>query len=223
MVQSSKNDHEIHSQANLEKNTIKLPSDTVMVSKKYEIIINGKKVPYKVILGTLPVYKNDKSIAYLFYYYFKRTDVKNMAQRPILFTFNGGPGAASIWQMLGYTSPKRVKVSKDGWPVEPGVVDNHHSLIDVADLVYIDPVNTGFSRMLKGGKPKDFFTTSADTKYLARWMDLFISKYGRWLSPKFLLGESYGTSRVAGLAGRLAGFNESDGFNAINDIYLDGV
>jgi carboxypeptidase C (cathepsin A) len=206
--------------------SIKLPADTTVVSKDHTIIIDGQKVPYEIIYGTLPVYGKNyqyKPIAYLFYYYFKKAGVKDEANRPILFTFNGGPGSASLWQMLGFTSPKRIKLTKNGFPVRPyGITDNHHSILDVTDLVYIDPVHTGFSRMLKGGKPKDFFTSANDTRYLARWLDLFISKHSRWYSPKFLLGESYGTTRAAGLAGRLEGYTGSS-LNAINDIYLDGV
>jgi carboxypeptidase C (cathepsin A) len=224
-AQKAAKDSVVDSQAYSQKSSRKLPVDTIYVSKGHKVTINGKKIPYKIILGTLPVYgENDTPIAYLFYYYYKRTGVKKETKRPILFTFNGGPGSSSVWQLLGYTSPKRVKVSKEGFPVEPeGVVDNHHSLIDAADLVYVDPVNTGYSRMLNKGKPKDFFTTKSDTKYLSHWIAQFLSVYDRWLSPKFLLGESYGTSRVAGLAGRLEGYGGEGGFNSINDVYLDGV
>lgn len=199
----------------------KLPPDTTMISKDHEIMVKGQKVPYKVIYGTLPVpgEKTGDPIGYVFYTYFKRTDVKNLANRPILFSFNGGPGSGDVWQMLGFSSPKRLKVDKNGFPVRPlGITDNHHSLIDVTDLVYIDAINTGYSRMLKGGEPKDFAGTYADTKYLARAIYDFISRFGRWGSPKFLLGESYGTTRVAGLAGRLQGFH-----SRFNSIYLNGV
>ncbi len=105
---------------------------------------------------------------------------------------------------LGYTSPKRLKISDEGFPVQPyGVEDNSHSILDVADIVYVNPVNTGFSRILNDGEPEQFFGVNEDLKYLADWIDTFISRQDRWESPKYLIGESYGTPRVSGLAGQL--------------------
>lgn len=192
-----------------------LPADTAITST-HKIVINGNEIPYEVTAGTLPVYGEDgKPDAYVQYTYYRRTDIENVNKRPILFSFNGGPGTASLWMHLGYTSPKRLKVGPEGWPVQPyGVVDNHSSILDVADLVYVNPVNTGFSRIINDGKKEDFFGVRADIEYLADWIDLFISRYGRWDSPKYLMGESYGTTRVAGLAGEL---------QARHYIYLNGV
>lgn len=193
---------------------INLPVDTTVVTT-HKITINGETVPYKAIVGMLPVYKDSAIVAAVQYVYYKCTDVKNESKRPIIFSFNGGPGTASLWMQLGYTSPKRLKVSPEGWPVQPyGVVDNHHSILDVTDIVYVNPVNTGFSRILNNGKKKYFFGVKEDINYLADWIDLFISRYGRWLSPKFLIGESYGTTRVSGLAGEL---------QSSHNIFLDGV
>lgn len=184
----------------------KLPADTSVVSTD-EVTIRGEKVPYEVEVGTQPVYGEDgKTDAALFYTYYRRTDVKNSENRPIFVSFNGGPGAGSLWMHLGYTSPKRLKISEQGFPVQPyGVEDNHHSILDVADIVYVNPVNTGFSRMLNDGKPEQFFGVNEDLKYLADWIDNFISRKDRWDSPKYLIGESYGTPRVSGLAGQLQG------------------
>jgi carboxypeptidase C (cathepsin A) len=199
------------------KNLIqKLPADTTAISKNHQVTVNGKKVPYEVILGTMPYYgKDGKPDASIFYVYYKRTDVKNKDNRPVLFSFNGGPGTGNLWMHLGYTSPKRLKVSPNGWPVQPyGVIDNHHSILDVTDIVYISPVNTAFSRMVNDGKKSEFFGVNQDIDYLSDWIDLFLSRYNLWDSPKFLIGESYGTTRVAGLAGKLQGSH---------DIYLDGV
>jgi len=181
-----------------------LPADTVITSTD-EVTIEGEQVPYRVATGTQPVYGEDgQPDAALYYTYYERTDVENNDNRPIFISFNGGPGAGSLWMHLGYTSPKRLKISDEGYPVQPyGVEDNPHSILDVADIVYVNPVNTGFSRILNDGEGKQFFGVNEDLKYLADWIDTFISRQGRWESPKYLIGESYGTPRVSGLAGQL--------------------
>lgn len=183
-----------------------LPADTTIISTD-EVTVKGQKVPYRVTVGTQPVYGEDgEADAALFYTYYERTDVRNNENRPIFISFNGGPGAGSLWMHLGYTSPKRLKISDEGYPVQPyGVEDNPHSIIDVADIVYVNPVNTGFSRILNDGEPEQFFGVNEDLAYLADWIDTFISRNERWKSPKYLIGESYGTPRVSGLAGQLQG------------------
>lgn len=183
-----------------------LPADTTIISTD-EVTVKRQKVPYRVTVGTQPVYGEDgEADAALFYTYYERTDVRNNENRPIFISFNGGPGAGSLWMHLGYTSPKRLKISDEGYPVQPyGVEDNPHSIIDVADIVYVNPVNTGFSRILNDGEPEQFFGVNEDLAYLADWIDTFISRNERWKSPKYLIGESYGTPRVSGLAGQLQG------------------
>lgn len=186
--------------------TRSLPADTALVSTD-EVTIKGQNVPYRVTVGTQPVYGEDgEADAALFYTYYERTDVDNKSRRPIFVSFNGGPGAGSLWMHLGYTSPKRLKISDEGYPVQPyGVEDNPHSIIDVADIVYVNPVNTGLSRILNDGEREQFFGVNEDITYLADWIDTFTSRQGRWESPKYLIGESYGTPRVSGLAGQLQG------------------
>lgn len=195
----------------------KLPVDTTIVSTD-EVTIQGERVPYRVSVGTQPVYGEDgKPDASLFYTYYERTDVENDDNRPIFVSFNGGPGAGSLWMHLGYTSPKRLKISDEGFPVQPyGVEDNPHSILDVADIVYVNPVNTGFSRMVNDGKPEQFFGVNEDLEYLANWIDNFISRQDRWESPKYLIGESYGTPRVSGLAGKL----QDDHWMFLNGVVL---
>ena len=170
---------------------------------KGEVTIKGQKVPYKVTATTQPVWDEDgKAIAALFYVYYERTDVINKETRPLVISFNGGPGTASVWMHLGYTGPKKLKIDDEGYPVQPyGFEDNPQSLIDVADIVFIDPVNTGFSRILDKSVPTSkFFGVNADIKYLADWINAFVARQKRWASPKFLIGESYGTTRVSGLS-----------------------
>lgn len=182
-----------------------LPADTAL-SKTAEVTIRGERVPYRVTTGTQPVYGEDgKTIAALHYTYYRRTDVADVARRPFFVSFNGGPGSGSLWMHLGYTSPKLLVIDDEGFPVQPyGVRDNPHSILDVADIVYVNPVNTGFSRVLDPEVDRAiFFGVEADVTYLADWIDVFVSRHGRWRSPKYLIGESYGTTRVSGLAGAL--------------------
>lgn len=173
------------------------------VTSTGQVTIKGKAVPYKVTAGTQPVWDKDgKVIASLFYTYYERTDVTDKSRRPFIISFNGGPGSASVWMHVAYTGPKILNIDNEGYPVQPyGVKDNPNSILDVADIVYIDPVNTGFSRILDPKTERSvFFGVNADIKYLAEWLDTFVSRNGRWTSPKYLIGESYGTTRVSGLA-----------------------
>ncbi len=187
------------------------------LTSRAEAIIKGQKVPYKVTTGSIPVWNEEgNEIAGVFFNYFERSDVVNQAARPLVFSFNGGPGTASVWMMIGYTGPRILNVDDEGFPVQPyGMKDNAHSILDVADIVYIDPVNTGFSRPADKDVPgKTFYGVNADIKYLADWINTFLSRYNRWASPKYLVGESYGTARVAGLALEL---------QSSHWIYLNGV
>jgi carboxypeptidase C (cathepsin A) len=137
--------------------------------------------------------------------YYERSDIKDKSTRPLMISFNGGPGSASVWMHIGYTGPKFLNIDSEGFPVQPyGVRDNPHSILDVADIVYVDPVNVGFSRILDPDTKREvFFGVNHDIAYLADWIETFVTRQQRWTSPKFLIGESYGTTRVAGLAARL--------------------
>jgi carboxypeptidase C (cathepsin A) len=173
------------------------------VTTTHTVTIKGKVVPYTATAGTQPVWNADgKVIASVFYIYYERSDVKDRSSRPLIFSFNGGPGSASVWMHIAYTGPRILEIDSEGYPVQPyGVKENPHSILDVADIVYIDPVNTGYSRILdKDAKREEFFGVNADIKYLAEWMTTFVTRRNRWQSPKYLIGESYGTTRVSGLA-----------------------
>ena len=183
----------------------RLPVDMARTQES-QVTIRGERVPYRVTIGTQPVYgEKDRAIAALHYTYYERRDVDDRARRPLFISFNGGPGSGSLWMHLGYTSPKQLIIDDEGYPVQPyGVRDNPHSILDVADIVYVNPVNTGFSRILDEEVDREtFFGVEADVDYLADWIDVFVSRIGRWRSPKYLIGESYGTTRVSGLAGAL--------------------
>lgn len=186
----------------------RIPVDTTVVTT-HEVTIKGQKINYKATTGMQPVWDaNGKVIASLYYTYYQRTNVKNTAKRPIIMSFNGGPGSASVWMHIAYTGPKVLNIDQEGYPVQPyGVKDNPNSILDVADIVYINPVNTGYSRpvVAKGEKVdrSKFFGINADIKYLAGWLNTFITRNNRWQSPKYIIGESYGGTRVMGLAAEL--------------------
>lgn len=187
------------------------------VTTRNTITIKGQVVPYTAKAGTLPVWDDDgKPIASIFYTYYERSDVKDRASRPLVISFNGGPGTPSVWMEIGYTGPRILNIDDEGNPVEPyGLHDNANSILDVADIVYVDPVNTGFSRKVNKDIPDTkFFGVNEDIKYLAAWINTFVTRNNRWASPKFLIGESYGTTRVSGLALEL---------QDAQWMYLDGV
>jgi carboxypeptidase C (cathepsin A) len=172
------------------------------VTTHADVTIKGQKISYDATAGTIPVWDEDgKAIAGVFYTYYERSDIKDRDSRPLVISFNGGPGTPSVWMEIGYTGPRRLKIDDEGYPIQPyGVQENPNSILDVADIVYIDPVNTGYSRAVKDVPTSKFFGVNEDIKYLAEWVATFVSRKNRWASPKFLIGESYGTTRVSGLA-----------------------
>jgi carboxypeptidase C (cathepsin A) len=186
----------------------RIPLDTTVVTNS-EVVINGQKITYKATTGMQPVWDDHgEIIASLYYTYYKRTNIKNSPKRPIIMSFNGGPGSASVWMHIAYTGPKVLRIDDEGYPIQPyGVKDNPNSILDVADIVYINPVNTGYSRpVVKKGEELDkslFFGINSDIKYLASWLNTFITRNNRWQSPKYIIGESYGGTRVMGLATEL--------------------
>ncbi|WP_202703286.1 S10 family peptidase [Flavobacterium sp. UGB4466] len=173
------------------------------VITNHSVTIKGQKVPYKATTGTMPVWDEDgKAIAGLFYTYYERSDVKDQASRPLVISFNGGPGSASVWMQIAYTGPSLLNIDDEGYPVQPyGIKENPYSILDVADIVFVNPVNTAYSRPTSKDIPTTkFFGVNADIKYLADWINGFVTRTNRWASPKYLIGESYGTTRVSGLA-----------------------
>jgi carboxypeptidase C (cathepsin A) len=173
------------------------------VTTNHQVSIKGQKVSYSAKTGTQPVWNEEgKAIAALHYTYYERTDISNKDTRPLVISFNGGPGSASVWMHLAYTGPKILKIDEEGFPIQPyGIKDNPHSILDIADIVYVNPVNTGYSRILDPEVKKEtFFGVNQDIKYLAEWLNTFVNRANRWNSPKYLIGESYGTTRVSGLA-----------------------
>ncbi|GAB2769470.1 S10 family peptidase [Salinimicrobium soli] len=191
--------------ANAQK--IEIPVDTKVVTT-HSVEILGEKISYTATTGMQPVWNEDgEPTASLFYTYYRKSGVKDLKNRPLVISFNGGPGSASVWMHIAYTGPRILEIDSEGFPVQPyGIKENPYSILDVADIVYVNPVNTGYSRIIEpedADKKRDreqFFGVNADVSYLAKWINTFISRNDRWLSPKYLIGESYGTTRVSGLA-----------------------
>jgi carboxypeptidase C (cathepsin A) len=186
----------------------KLPIDTLVVTQ-HKTTIKGQTISYEAQTGRIPVWNGEgKPIASLFFTYYKRTNISNNTTRPLVFSFNGGPGAGSLWMHMGYTGPRILKVDSEGYPVQPyGFKSNPYSILDVADIVFVNPVNVGYSRIVeyegKKESGKTFFGVNQDIKYLAEWISTFVSRKNRWDSPKYLIGESYGGVRVMGLSHEL--------------------
>jgi carboxypeptidase C (cathepsin A) len=176
------------------------------VKTRHTVVIDGQEIAYTATAGTLVLKdEEDKPKASLFYVAYTRTGVEDVAQRPITFSFNGGPGSSSVWLHLGVVGPRRVQMEPEGGQLQPPfkLVDNEYSLLDVTDLVFIDPVSTGYSRAYPLEEAKQFHGVEQDIKSVGEFIRLYTTRARRWASPKFLIGESYGTTRAAGLSGHL--------------------
>lgn len=189
-----------------------------LVVTRHRVAIAGEEIAYTVTAGTMVLreetlgegehagrFEGVKPKAEVFFIAYVRDGVDDLSTRPLTFSFNGGPGSSSVWMHLGLFGPKRVELDDDGYPPRPPyrLVENDASLLDRTDLVFIDPVSTGYSRVVEGVKAKDFHNVDKDVESVGAFIRLYTSRYGRWGSPKFLAGESYGTTRAAGLAGHL--------------------
>lgn len=178
------------------------PAGVTTVTTKNSVTIGGKKIDYTTNTGYLNL-KNDtgKIIAKVFFTYYKK-DGEDAGKRPVTFTFNGGPGSSSVWLHMGGLGPKRVLLNDEGVSVGPPYqyINNEYSWLDKTDLVFIDPVSTGYSRAAPGESPKQFHGYVEDISSMGSFIRHFLARYERWGSPKFLAGESYGTTRAAGLS-----------------------
>ena len=174
---------------------------------QHSVTINGAKVDYTVKAGLIPLKDPEgKPTAEIFYVAYTKDGAGDLTKRPLTFSFNGGPGSSSVWMHMGLLGPRRVKLKDDGGALPPPytLVDNEYSLLDETDLVFIDPVGTGYSRASKPDEAKKFFGVKEDAQSVAEFIRLYVTKNTRWSSPKFLIGESYGTTRAAYLSGLLA-------------------
>ncbi|MEM1214343.1 MAG: carboxypeptidase [Bacteroidota bacterium] len=182
-----------------------VPLDTTVITT-HQTTIQGQAIRYTAEVGYQPVWDQaGMPIASLQYTYYTRDGVNQREERPLLISFNGGPGSGSVWMHLAYTGPKTLRIDEEGYPVQPyGVQSNPYSVLDVADILFVNPANTGYSRTipLTGSEVRRdlLFGVNADVNYLADWISTFVSRHGRWQSPKYIVGESYGGTRVMGLS-----------------------
>lgn len=174
--------------------------DTQHVAK-----IGGQEIRYTATAGSLPLSDDAGRVkAHQFFVAYTK-DGAEPGTRPVTFCYNGGPGSASIWLHMGTLGPKTVKMADEGFMPAPPfkLVDNDESLLDVTDLVVVDAMSTGYSRVAAGEDSRDFHGATPDIQTFGQFIRMYLTKYMRWTSPKFLLGESYGTTRSAGLAAEL--------------------
>lgn len=180
------------------------PPAVEKISKtQHSIQINGKTIAYTANAGTLVLKKEDgKPLASMFFVAYTRDDAPDASKRPVTFAFNGGPGSSSVWLHMGAFGPRKVKMGANGEQPAPPyqLIDNEDTPLEFTDLVFIDPVTTGFSRHAPGENPQQFHGLEGDLESVADFIKLYITKFDRWASPKFLAGESYGTTRAAGLS-----------------------
>jgi len=177
-----------------------------IVQTKHSLKIGGQEIKYTATAGTILLKLEDGTPkASIFYVAYTKDDISDASQRPLTFSFNGGPGSSSVWLHLGLFGPRRVQMGDAGSLLPPPykLVDNDVSLLDISDLVFIDPVSTGYSRAVPGEAPQQFHGVTPDVESVADFIRLYTTRNKRWSSPKFLAGESYGTTRAAGLSGYL--------------------
>ena len=178
------------------------PQGVQVVKTNHSIQIGGKTISYSAITGYMHMKADTgKVLAKIFFTYYQK-DGEDAGKRPITFTFNGGPGSASLWLHMGGVGPKRVVLKDDGTATAAPFtyVPNEFSWLDKTDLVFIDPVSTGFSRAVNGEQAKNYHGFEEDISSVGDFVRTFLGRYERWASPKFLAGESYGTTRAAGLS-----------------------
>lgn len=211
---------------NQEKSSSPDPSDVPkkeikekLLETTHVVTVNGQDITYTATAGTIILRDDEeKAKASIFFVAYAKDDVENVGKRPVTFSFNGGPGSSSVWMHLGMIGPRRVQMDDAGEGAAPPppykLIDNEYSILDKTDLVFIDPVSTGYSRSAPGEEAKQFHGLEKDLESVADFIRLYVTRHKRWSSPKYIIGESYGTTRAAGLAGKL---QESHG------MYLNGI
>src|SRR6266481_2795161 len=184
------------------------PAEELPVVTHHEIRAGGKTLRYTVTVGMMPLKNREgETEARIFFMAYTLNDPDSRPRRPLTFSFNGGPGSASVWLHLGAIGPKRVPMNPDGTMPPPPyqLVDNEYTWLNQTDLVFIDPVGTGYSRAVRPDLASKFFGLNGDIESVGEFIRMYLTRYERWTSPLFLAGESYGTTRASALSGYLIG------------------
>jgi carboxypeptidase C (cathepsin A) len=181
-------------------------SEVPPVVTHHQMTVDGKLLNYTATTGRLPIKRGDGKIQAEMFFVAYTLEGQAAGKRPLTFAFNGGPGSATIWLHMGALGPKRVVMKPEGFlpPAPYRVEDNPHTLLDKTDLVFVDAMGTGFSRASNLEQSKKFWNVKGDIEGFSEFIRLYLTRYERWNSPLFLFGESYGTTRAAGIAGYLS-------------------
>ena len=190
-------------------------TEVAPVVTHHQITVDGKLLKYSATTGRLPIKRGDGKIEAEMFFVAYTLDGQDAARRPLTFAFNGGPGSSTIWLHMGALGPRKVVLQPEGFmpPAPYHIEDNPYTLLDKTDLVLIDAIGTGFSRAADAEMFKKFWGVKGDIEAFSEFIRLYITRNERWSSPLYILGESYGTTRAAGIAGYLA--DQGISFNGI--------
>jgi carboxypeptidase C (cathepsin A) len=173
---------------------------------QHTLNINGKSISYTAVAGYMPIKgEGGKPVAKIFFIAYTKEGQEGLSQRPVTFAFNGGPGSSAIWLHMGALGPRRVLLADNGTalPRSYELVDNEYTWLDFTDVVFVDPVGTGYSRASDDINAQQFYNLQEDVRVMGEFVRLYVTEYQRWLSPKYIAGESYGTTRAVSLAGHM--------------------
>jgi carboxypeptidase C (cathepsin A) len=187
------------------RNEVAGPAEEKISQTQHSIRLDGRDIKYTATAGTLPIRLDDGKVAARMFFVAYTKDGEDAKTRPVSFLYNGGPGAATIWLHMGSFAPRKAQMADDGFQPAPPyhLVDNEYSLLDGTDMVYVDAIDTGYSRAVAGVSNTQFHGVRGDLRAFGEFINGYLKTYNRWPSPKFLIGESYGTIRSAGLSQEL--------------------
>jgi carboxypeptidase C (cathepsin A) len=187
------------------RNEVAGPAEEKISQTQHSVRLDGRDIKYTATAGTLPIRLDDGKVAARMFFVAYTKDGEDAKTRPVSFLYNGGPGAATIWLHMGSFAPRKVQMADDGFQPAPPyrLVDNEYSLLDATDMVYVDAIDTGYSRVVAGVSNTQFHGVRGDLRAFGEFINNYLKTYNRWPSPKFLIGESYGTIRSAGLSQEL--------------------
>jgi len=187
------------------RNEVAGPAEEKISQTQHSVRLDGRDIKYTATAGTLPIRLDDGKVAARMFFVAYTKDGEDAKTRPVSFLYNGGPGAATIWLHMGSFAPRKVQMADEGFQPAPPyrLVDNEYSLLDATDMVYVDAIDTGYSRAVAGVSNTQFHGVRGDLRAFGEFINGYLKTYNRWPSPKFLIGESYGTIRSAGLSQEL--------------------